>query len=198
MAHVLMSAEIDALVVNGPLRGKQHTYRLLPPAPPVPPRDDLLAEIARRYGRGHGPFRDRDLAWWSSLTLTDSRLAIERGGLRPTTLAGETHWIIDEPVEADVPPVVLLSNFDEYISYARDPDDYAGFDGTVEEMMRGAGLLLVDGRLAGRWSRTVSARRVVVEVVSTPRVTAVLLRGLEREAAAFGRFLDREAEVRLA
>jgi hypothetical protein len=99
MAHVLISAEIDALVVNGPMRAKQHTYRLLPPAPPVPSRDEMLAEIARRYGRGHGPFRDKDLAWWTSLTLTDSRRAIDLAELRPLA---DGYWTLDEPVAADV------------------------------------------------------------------------------------------------
>jgi hypothetical protein len=151
MAHVLISAEIDALVVNGPMRGKQHTYRLLPPAPPLPSRDDQLAEAARRYARGHGPIRDRDLTWWTSLTLTDSRRAIDRGGLRPVD---DGYWTLDEPVDDDVPPVMLLPNYDEYVSYARDPDDFDHFAGPSSDMLRGAGLLMVHGRLAGTWSRT--------------------------------------------
>ncbi|MET0447919.1 MAG: winged helix DNA-binding domain-containing protein [Aeromicrobium sp.] len=193
LAHVVMQAEIEQAVVNGPMRGKQHTYRLLPPAPsPVPGRDELLADVARRYARGHGSFRDKDLAWWTSLTLTDSRRAIELADLRPTTVDGDTYWLLDDPVEEPVPRVMLLSNFDEYISYARDPDDYAGFTGSVEDVMRASGLLLVDGRLAGRWSRTVTTKRVDVVVEQADGLTAVLRRHLEAEAAAFARYLQRE------
>jgi hypothetical protein len=205
VAHLVMAAEIDALVVNGPMRGKQHTYRLLDPPPAIRPRDELLAEIARRYARGHGAFRDKDLAWWTSLTLTDSRRAIELAELRPLDGApsggqqrDDAYWVLDEPVETEVPRVMLLSNFDEYISYARDPEDYAGFAGTRDDVMRGAGLLFVDGLLAGTWARTVTAKRVAVDVRTARRVTTGLRRGLQHEADAFGQFLDRESDLRLA
>ncbi|MET0929422.1 MAG: winged helix DNA-binding domain-containing protein [Aeromicrobium sp.] len=195
LAHLVMQAEIDGAIVNGAMRGKQHTYRLLPPAPVLPSRDNMLAAVARRYARGHGPFRDKDLAWWTSLTLTDSRRAITQADLRPSTVGDETYWLLDDPVDESVRRVMLLSNFDEYISYARDPDDYAGFTGAAEDVMRASGLLVVDGRLAGRWSRSITADRVDITVDRAPRLTVALRRHLEAEAADFGRFVGREAVV---
>ena len=195
LVHQLMNAEISMLCANGPMRGKQHTYVALQPVAVDLTYDELLAQVALRYAQGHGAFRDKDLAWWTSLTLTDSRRAIELAGLRPIDVGGETHWTLDDPVDADVPRVMLLSNFDEYISYARDPDDYTGFDGTVDDVMRGAGLLMLDGRLSGRWSRTVTARKVTIVVDQAPRITTATRRALEAEAAAFGSFLCREPEL---
>lgn len=198
LIHMAMNAEIEKLVVNGPMRGKQHTYVLLDSvvaAPPPQPRDELLALIARRYSRGHGPIRDKDLAWWSSLTLTDSRKALELGELRPTDIGDETYWSHDELVDAEHPPAMLLSNFDEYISYARDPGDYERFDGTIDEMMRGAGLLLVGGQLAGMWTRTIKSKAVAITVRCSPRVTPAIKRALEAEAEAFGRFVEREPQL---
>lgn len=195
LAHVVMQAEIERAVVNGPMRGKQHTYRTLPPGSALPGRDEMLAAVARRYATGHGSFRDRDLAWWTSLTLTDSRRAVALGELRPVAIDGEPYWGLDEPVDADVPRVMLLSNFDEYVSYARDPADYARFTGTATDVMRGSGLLMIDGRLAGRWSRTVSATRVVIEIDRAPRLSGALRQHLDAEAAAFGRFVGREPEI---
>lgn len=201
LAHTVMHAEIEALIVNGPMRGKQHTYVLLDSvvaAPPLQPRDELLADAARRYARGHGPFRDKDLAWWTSLTLTDSRRAIQLAELRPLDVDGQAYWMLDEPVEAEAPRVMLLSNFDEYISYARDPEDYTGFDGTVDDVMRGSGLLMIDGRLCGRWTRTITAKTVKITVDRAPRLTGPVRRALDAEAAAFGRFVDREPELVIA
>ncbi len=200
LTHMAMSAEIDKLIVNGPMRGKQHTYVLLdsvvtPPAPQ--PRDELLALMARRYARGHGPIRDKDLAWWTSLTLTESRRALQLGELRPTDFDGETYWSHDEVVEAEHPAAMLLSNFDEYISYARDPEDYAHFSGSVEEMMRGAGVLVVAGQLAGMWTRTISSRSVAITVRCSPRVTPAIKGAIEAEAAAFGHFLQREPKLQI-
>jgi hypothetical protein len=196
VAHVVMSAEIDAAIASGPLSGRQHTYRLVEPRP-VGPRDELLAQAARRYAAGHGPIRDRDrdLAWWTSLTLADSRRAIGLGELRPVDVDGVTHWTIDEPGHAEAPDVMLLPNFDEYISYARDPDDYTGIAARSGEVMRATGLVFVRGRLAGSWTRTLSARTVAIDVRTAARATASLRRGVQAEADAFGRFVGREARV---
>ncbi len=200
LIHMAMNVEIEALVINGPMRGKQHTYVLLDSivaAPPAQPRDELLALIARRYSRGHGPIRDKDLAWWTSLTLTDSRKALELGELRPTEIDGETYWSHDDLVEADHPPAMLLSNFDEYISYARDPGDYERFDGTADQMMRSTGLLAVEGQLAGLWTRTIKSKTVAITARCSPRVTPAIKRALEAEAEAFARFVEREPELQI-
>jgi hypothetical protein len=200
LAHTVMHAEIEALIVNGPMRGKQHTYVLLDSvvaAPPAQPRHELLALIARRYSRGHGPIRDKDLAWWTSLTLTDSRKALALGDLRPMEIDGETYWSHDELVEAEHPPAMLLPNFDEYISYARDPGDYEQFDGTADQMMRSTGLLAIDGRLAGLWTRTIKSKAVAITVRCSPRVTPAIKRALESEAEAFGRFVEREPQLQI-
>lgn len=198
LAHIMMHAEINALAANGPLQGKQHTYLALPARPVEQTRDELLVEAAQRYGRGHGAFRDRDLSWWTSLTLTDSRSAIELAGLRPLDVDGQTYWMLDEPAETEVPRAMLLSNFDEYISYSRDPEDYAAFDGTVDEVMRGSGLLMIDGRLSGTWTRAISSKRVEITVDRAPTLPASARRALKDEAAAFARFVDREPVLTLA
>jgi hypothetical protein len=201
LVHQLMNAEISLLVANGPIRGKQHTYVLLDSvvdAPPIQPRDELLALVARRYARGHGPIRDKDLAWWTSLTLSDSRRAIELGELRPLDLDGQAYWMHDEPVDTEMPAVMLLPNFDEYISYARDPEDYAHVDAAVSDLMRGSGLLVLDGQLAGSWTRNVKATTVDIEVRSTPRVTSRTRAAFELEAQRYGQFLGRESRLHIA
>lgn len=124
LAHVMIAAELTGEIHNGPLRGKRHTYRAadLPSSGRTP--DERLAWLARMYARGHGPFRARDLTWLASLTLAQARRAIELADLEPVELAGETHYI-DQPLSVeDVPHAMLLTGFDEFISYSRDPDDY--------------------------------------------------------------------------
>ena len=52
LPYLLMDAELDALICSGPRRGKQHTYVLLEERAPDArdlPRDEALAELARRY-----------------------------------------------------------------------------------------------------------------------------------------------------
>lgn len=195
LAHLVMHAEIHALIVNGPMRGKQHTYVPLTARPVDLTRDQLLAAAAVRYGRGHGPFRAKDLAWWTSLTLTDSRRAIQLADLPLMTIAGEPYAYVDPPEDRETPRAMLLPNYDEYISYARDAADYAVFAGSPVDIMRGAGLLMVDGHLAGLWSRSISATTLTIHITTSHRVTASLRRAIHAEAARFGAFVDREPDV---
>jgi hypothetical protein len=198
LAHVMIHAELTGRIASGPLRGKQHTY--IPVALPRSRRnpDDRLAWIARLYGRGHGPFRDRDLAWWTSLTLTQARRAIQLAELRPVELGGEKCYVDEEPTEVDVPRAMLLANFDEFISYARDPDDYAGIGGRDWGMlMRSSGLLFVDGQLAGSWTRKLSSSRATLEVLPAGGITAAIRAEIEAEAGRFGAFVERPVKLEL-
>lgn len=192
LGDLVINAEIGALIANGPMRGKQHTYLPLAPRAVTETRDELLAKVARRYAAGHGPFRDKDLAWWAGLTLGDARRATTLGELRPLDIDNTRHWTVDEPIEVEIPAAVLLSNFDEYISYARDPDDYARFDGRSDQLMRRSGLLLIDGLLAGAWGRNVTASTVEITVETGATLTPRIERALADEATAFGTFLNRD------
>src|SRR3954453_1696849 len=97
LGHIMMRAELDALVTSGPRRGKQSTYALLDER--VPPRrmlerDEALAALAGRYFNSHGPALPHDFAWWSGLTVSDARRGIESASPRlgSTTVDGRTYW----------------------------------------------------------------------------------------------------------
>jgi hypothetical protein len=191
LAHVMIEAELTGEIHNGPIRGKQHTYQAasLPPSRRTP--DERLAWLAQTYGRGHGPFRDKDLAWWTTLTLTQARRAIELAGLEPGELGGETHHLVEPLTEVDVPRALLLPAFDEFISYARDPEDYALVGGNVGLVMRASGLLFVDGALNGSWTRSIAATEVTVNVAPTTPTTRSVRTAIEAEAERFGAFVNR-------
>ena len=195
LAHMVMTAEIAGQIVSGPIRGKQHTYARadLPDSTRTP--DERLAWIARTYARGHGPFRARDLAWWTSLTLTSARAAIALAELRPFELDGEDYVTDEEQEPVEVPPALLLSNFDELISYARDPEDLARLGGDTDAFLRAGGLLFLAGRLSGSWRRSLKASEVSITIRSAVPLAASLRRAIEAEAEAFGRFCDRTPAV---
>ena len=98
LVHLLMLACLRGLAVRGPFKGGRHAYVLaadwLGPPPPFD-RDAALAELARRYLRGHAPADDRDLAKWAGLPLRDARAGLaaakaprprDTGPLRPCLL----------------------------------------------------------------------------------------------------------------
>jgi hypothetical protein len=94
--HLLFAAVGRGYAVLGPVVDGEHAFAharewlgvgamplQLIGAPLIGERREVaLAELARRYLRGHGPATDRDLAKWSGLPLRDSRF-----GLR--AIAGE-------------------------------------------------------------------------------------------------------------
>jgi hypothetical protein len=191
LAHIVMFAEITGRIVSGPPHGKLHTYVAadLPPSRRTP--DERLAWMAHTYARGHGPIRARDLAWWTSLTLAQARRAVELSELRPVEIAGEEYVADHEPEPVAVPRALLLSNYDELISYVRDKADHAHLGAQRVAIMRAGGMLFVDGRLVGSWTRAVKTSEVAIAVRSVVPIDAATRRGIESEAADFGRFCDR-------
>lgn len=188
MAHVMMEAELTGEIHSGPMRGRQHTYVAadLPASRRTP--DERLAWIARTYLRGHGPARPQDLAWWSDITLGQARRAIELAEAEPVTLAGEELFAVEPLDEVEVPAVLLLPPFDELISYARDGLDAAPFMGM-------AGLLFVDGELAGSWARKAGKRSVALTVQSASPLGRRHQAALEAEVEAYGRFVGLPVEL---
>jgi hypothetical protein len=79
LVHLLMLACLRGIAVRGPMRGKHHAYVLARDwlGNPNPlDRDRSLAELARRYLRGHAPADERDLAKWAGLPLRDARAGL--------------------------------------------------------------------------------------------------------------------------
>lgn len=191
LVHIVMFAEITGRIFSGPLHGKQHTYVAadLPPSRRTP--DERLAWIAQTYARGHGPFQARDLAWWTSLTLTQARRAVELSELRPVEIDGVEYVADHDPEPVVVPRALLLSNYDELISYVRDTSDHAHLGAQRDAIMRAGGMLFVDGRLVGSWTRALKTSEVAIAVRSVVPIDAATRRAIESEAADFGRFCDR-------
>ena len=191
LVHIVMFTEITGRIVSGPMRGKQHTYVAadLPPSRRTP--DERLAWIAHTYARGHGPIQARDLAWWTSLTLTQARQAIELSDLRLVEIDGEEYFADHEPEAVEMPRALLLSNFDELISYVRDPSDHAHLGDEYLVIMRAGGLLFVDGRLSGSWSRSLRTSDLEISVRSAVPLGAPVRRAIESEVEVFGTFCGR-------
>jgi hypothetical protein len=175
-SHVLMLAEQEGLICSGPSRNGKRTYALLEELRPKPaslPREEALAKLARRYLRSRGPATLPDFIWWSGLPVRDARLAFDlvRAEFHSETMGGQT-WLFPEPAspaEALNPGVQLLPAFDEYLIAYRDrsaclPEEH--FSKAVSNNGIFWPILVIDGQVAGTWSR--SFKKSSVEVVIHP------------------------------
>jgi hypothetical protein len=200
LPHLLMGVELDALICSGPPQGKQHTYMLLEERAPQArelERAEALGELAVRYFLSHGPATEKDLAGWASLTLADVRAGLELAApsLRHEVIAGTTFWSGHEerPAEkTDRPVVHLLQGYDEYVM---------GYSETRQALAPAAApwraaappvfalVVLLDGRLAGSWRRTIAKRGLTIQVALLAPLAADERRALEDEATRYARFL---------
>jgi DNA glycosylase AlkZ-like len=191
MPHLLMLAALRCVAVLGPLRDGAHAFVLardwLGGAPRPVEHDRAVAELARRYLRGHGPASAADLAAWAGLPLRDARAGLdaiapelrERGDL--FDLAARA------PASEAIPPR-LVPAFDPYMLGWKD----RGFAVPARHARRvhpGGGMVravaTVDGRAVGTW--TLPAGKVALELFGRPR--AAERAALQREAEEVEQFL---------
>mgnify|MGYP003950544365 CR=1 FL=1 len=114
------------------------------------------------------------MAWWSGLTRTDVRRAIELAGaaLEERLVDGRSYWSAAGAVDPTTglvpePFVRLLSNYDEYLG------SYTDYSPVVDPAMPkprnvgdvlGAHIVVRDGFVVGGWRRALGERRATVTV----------------------------------
>jgi hypothetical protein len=192
-AHLLVRlAQSGVAVLCG-----QNTWTLLDDHVPNPrhlERDAALDEIARRFLTARGPATDRDLAWWTGLTLTDVRAAVARVSDEFDRLEIDGVTYLARPgLEEAAPGIHLLPGFDEYLlGYADRTAQLAGHPLT-DVVPGGNGMFLStiveNGRVAGTWRRTVKPKGVEIVLAPWRPLTATARRGVERAAVRYAEYL---------
>lgn len=155
LIHLLILASLRGLIVRGPMRGRTQQYALVRDwlgEPPRVEREPALAELARRFLRGHGPADDRDLARWSGLALRDARAGIAAVAREITRREDGLLELAGAPAPAPVPAPTLLGAFDPvlFVSCSR-----AWVTGPHEREIALGGVFrpfaIVAGRAAATW-----------------------------------------------
>jgi hypothetical protein len=205
LAHLVIHAELDAVVCSGPLRGKQFTYALLEERIPqhrVLPREEALAELTRRYFSSRGPAQVHDFAWWSGLTTADARAGLEmaRPHLASDVIDGRTYWLSPTRRRAARPlrTALLLPLYDEYLIAYKDRS--ASLDPVVwAPIVRRdpfSSPIVIDGQVVGGW-KPVDRKGTITITVDLPASVSKSDRSLVAEAAdRVGRFFEREITLR--
>lgn len=201
LAHIVINCELLALICSGPLVGKQHTYVRVPESvstAPILTTEEALARLAVTYVRGHGPSQPADLSWWSSLNLTQSRLAFDLAGLDKRTIDGEDYWCSEFDTSSEpLPRAALMPPFDESISYVRKPIENGRFPDSRPDLARGGGLLFIDGLIGGTWGRRAKARTVELSVTVDGKLPRDLMNAIESEAERYAVFIGLELDLRV-
>ncbi len=182
--HLWLLATLDGSLCLGPDRGGQtclvRTEDWLGPLERRP-RDESLAELARRYLRAYGPADERDMARWAGLPLRDTRLAFDRIAAEPRRATRA----------ARSPVVRLLGAYDNYnLGYV---DRSFAIDAEHARTVNPGGGIIrptitVDGRIVGTWSSKRSGKRLAVTIEPFEPLDPGIETAIADEVADIGRF----------
>lgn len=206
--HFMMHAEVDGIVCNGIIRGKQHTYALLDekvkPAPGLS-REEALTALAERYFNSHAPATLADFHWWSGLPMPDARKGLEsiKSLLYSFEHAGQSYFMA-EPFESlasniNESSVHFLPAFDEYtVSYK---DRSTVFEPQWHKTAITSNgifkpIIVVNGLVVGIWKRTMQKNKVVVETEFFDPTDALPAAVMQKALQGFGAFLGLEVILR--
>lgn len=195
--HLLGHLAQEGLICFGPRKGRQPTFVLLPewvPGARTRPREEALAEIAERYFASHGPAAVADFAWWSGLTITEARTAIDIAGpARVNVSSGGlgTTGVPDQP-RSRPDRVHLLPPFDEYLVAYRDRS--AVLDPRHGKAVNSGGgmlnpVIVAGGTVVGTWRRALTKDGVTVTLQPFAPLSAARLRAARAAAARYAAFL---------
>jgi hypothetical protein len=202
LPHLLACAELAGIVGSGGRRGKQQTYALLDervPAQRPRTREEMLAELARRFFHSRGPATADDLVWWSGLPVRDVREAMALAGIATVERGGRTYGGPDAaPARPRTAGTHLLPAFDEYLIGYRVRDAQLNRD-HIDQVNAGGGMFhptfTVGGALLGTWRRKLSAREALIELRPFGTLTDGNRRALATAARRHAAFLGRTARM---
>jgi hypothetical protein len=202
LAYLAIHAELEGVICSGPRRGRQFTYALLDdraPAANAKPRDEALAELVVRYFASHGPATVRDFSWWSGFSITDTNRAIAsvKPALESMKIGELEYWSGDAPPKSRrKAPAYLLPNYDEYLIAYKDRGAYVEAGRAANLVARSnsalSNHLVIDGKLAGSWSR-VTGNSLVIQIAPYKKLTPAQMRAVTSAADCYGEFLGMKA-----
>lgn len=178
--YMLQRACIEGLICQGiEDRRNPMFYRVdtLPFTPKRLSREESLAELAQRYFISHGPATIYDFAWWTGLTITDSRIGLEaiKSQLVEEVIDNTSYWVSPKEAPNNTPRVFALPGFDEYILGYKDRNAVLDLQFADAICPGGNGMffptIVVDGQVVGTWKRTLKKNVISISTTSFTSLT---------------------------
>lgn len=204
-SHIFLNAELDGLICSGKIIDKRQSYTLLEewvPKTAMFNKEESLGNLALRYFNSHSPASLHDFAWWSGLTLTDARNAIQLilSELVQLKIGSIDYYLSKQTKEINLsdPKVFLLPSFDEYLISYKDRTASIALDFQKHAFTKNGifkPIIVVNGEVSGIWKRTIKNNRIIVETSYFKSHNLHLKQLIEKEANRYGMFLQMEVEV---
>lgn len=197
LPHILMQAELDRIICSGGRQGKQFTYALFDDRVPKGQdltHDEAVAMLVKRYFTSRGPATVHDFTWWSGLTVADAKAGIEvnKEDLVEITVDGVTYLMTRHQQEnfSRAPIAYLLPAYDEYaVAYS---DRSIAINKKYKEQTQHiifAPAVLVDGKVAGTWRRTLKGKEAEVELSLFGKLNQAQHTAVEKAILRYKKFI---------
>jgi hypothetical protein len=203
--HLLEHAELDRVICSGPRKENQFTYALFDERASAGSmgRDEALAELAKRFFTSRGPATIYDFAWWSGLSVADSKKGIEmvKKNFRKESIDGKEYFFrVPSSFKNEVAQTaLLLPNYDEYVVSYKDRTEAIGKKHlAVISKERNAvftNSILVNGKIAGTWQRVIKNNSVTVTTRPFSTLSKAKQELVTRAANRYSKFLGRSLQV---
>jgi hypothetical protein len=205
LAHLVMAAELDGIVVSGARRAKSSTYALLEErvaAAPGKQKDEALHALATTYFTTRGPATIKDFSWWSGLPMADAKRGLElvRGDLEKRVVNDEDAWFDPRVKPKAGACALLLPNYDEYFIGYKDRSAIGKRINHTTPVTGGTAnlthVVLIDGELVGGWKRLVEKEGIVVAMEFWSELSDAEDAKIDGVVKSLGKFLGIAVERR--
>lgn len=203
--HILWRLAQEGLLCFGPREGNQPTFVLLDewvPRGKMPPLEEAVATLAKRFFTSHGPATVRDFIWWSGLTPSVARSGFEnvKDLFQNGVVDGQVYLYPRKTTGKDdaARSTRLLPAFDEYlVGYKNRSAVIDARD--ARKALPGGGVLrptiVIDGIVRGIWRRKILKDKIVIETNTFDALDKSQRKGIEQAAARLGAFLGKPVSV---
>lgn len=173
-AAIMMNAELDGLVCNGRMKGRQITYALLEERVKKPKikltKEEALNKLAKRYFESHGPATVLDFSWWSGFPPTTCKKAIDAIMLQleSAEIDNQIYYFVNQSIDTYnlKKSIYFLPAFDEIlISYKTREASILPENHSKTFTNNGIfkPIIIENGKVIGTWKRTIKKDHAKVE-----------------------------------
>ncbi|MBE9463021.1 winged helix DNA-binding domain-containing protein [Dyadobacter subterraneus] len=174
LSCIMMQAELEGIICSGPRDGKQFTYALIEERvakTKTLSKEEMPAELTKRYFKSRGPAQLEDFVMWSGLTVKDAKVGIDmlpKDFVREEINRKNYIYNPDSAASGKIQSTFLMPDYDEYgMSYK----DRSAIFNLPPKILDNPKLnipynrmIVVDGQIVGSWKRTIKGKEMDVEL----------------------------------
>jgi DNA gyrase/topoisomerase IV subunit A len=172
-SHIMINAELDGIVCNGNIKGRDITYSLLSDRVTnkiMYAKEESCSILARKYFKSHGPATLQDFVWWSGLKISDCKKALEsiRKDFACFNFNDQEYFFKELELEnRNLANIQLLAAFDEFlVSYKSRfisiTEDNTSIAFTKNGIFRP--IVVQDAKVIGIWKYNAKSKQNKVEI----------------------------------